>query len=137
MIYETYWNESLPFLFLPYGYQPSKQLILKQKDLGPERGRYAAFSFYLLKPYQLAQAFLICLLCKNTCEMKWHIKYYIFLHSWIEKKKITRLLYPLSSYPPKTYSFPLMQAPQLPDMEVGSSPSMRCIVLQQEQRGMP
>lgn len=48
------------------------------------------------------------------------------------KENITRLLYPLSSYPPKTYSFPLMQAPQLPDMEVGSSPSMRCIVLQQE-----
>jgi len=28
------------------------------------------------------------------------------------------------------YSFPLMLAPQLPDMEVGSSPSIRCIVLQ-------
>lgn len=58
MVYETYWNESLPFLFLPYGYQPSKQLILKQKDLGSERSSYAAFSLYLLKPYQLAQAFL-------------------------------------------------------------------------------
>lgn len=28
------------------------------------------------------------------------------------------------------YSFPLMLAPQLPDMEVGNSPSIRCIVLQ-------
>lgn len=48
-----------------------------------------------------------------------------------EKKEYnTRLLYPLSSNPPKMYSFPLMLAPQLPDMEVGSSPSIRCIVLQ-------
>lgn len=42
----------------------------------------------------------------------------------------TRLLYPLSSNPPKMYSLPLMLAPQLPDMEVGNSPSIRCIVLQ-------
>lgn len=28
------------------------------------------------------------------------------------------------------YSFPLMLAPQLPDMDVGNSPSIRCIVLQ-------
>lgn len=74
------------------------------------------------------------LLNSNTKHTRQNSKVSIVLHSntmYDERKHYnTRLLYPLSSNPPKMYSFPLMLAPQLPDMEVGNSPSIRCIVLQ-------